>query len=58
MIDLIEVQQVRIFDRHHQQEIEFPEYAEVLDLEFEFAIVIGKSGIDIKVENARDYIYG
>ena len=42
----------------HKQEIEFPEYAEVLDLEFEFAIVIGKSGIDIKVENARDHIYG
>lgn len=42
----------------HRQEIEFPEYAEFLDLEFEFAIVIGKSGLNIKEDNAREHIYG
>jgi len=42
----------------HRQEIEFPEYAEFLDLEFEFAIVIGKSGLNIKEDNARQHIYG
>jgi 2-keto-4-pentenoate hydratase/2-oxohepta-3-ene-1,7-dioic acid hydratase in catechol pathway len=42
----------------HKQEIEFPEYAEHLDLEFEFAIVIGKGGANIKVDDARKHIYG
>ena len=42
----------------HKQVIEFPEYAEFLDLEFEFAIVIGKSGVNIKEDDARKHIYG
>jgi 2-keto-4-pentenoate hydratase/2-oxohepta-3-ene-1,7-dioic acid hydratase in catechol pathway len=42
----------------HRQDIEFPEYAEFLDLEFEFALIIGKSGINIKEDNARGHIYG
>lgn len=42
----------------HRQVIEFPEYAEFLDLEFEFAIVIGKSGVNIKEDDARNHIYG
>ena len=42
----------------HRQEIEFPEYAEFLDLEFEFALVIGKGGANIKEDNARQHIYG
>lgn len=42
----------------HKQVIEFPEYAEYLDLEFEFAIVLGKSGINIKEDSAREHIYG
>lgn len=42
----------------HNQVIEFPEYAEFLDLEFEFALVIGKSGVNIKEDDARKHIYG
>ncbi len=42
----------------HRQIIEFPEYAEFLDLEFEFALVIGKAGINIKEDDARKHIYG
>lgn len=42
----------------HKQTIEFPEYAEFLDLEFEFALVIGKSGLNIKEDDARKHIYG
>lgn len=42
----------------HRQEIEFPEYAEFLDLEFEFALVIGKTGVNIKEDDARSHIYG
>jgi 2-keto-4-pentenoate hydratase/2-oxohepta-3-ene-1,7-dioic acid hydratase in catechol pathway len=42
----------------HRQEIQFPEYAEYLDLEFEFAAIIGKPGVDIAVEQARDHIFG
>ncbi|MFM8254488.1 MAG: fumarylacetoacetate hydrolase family protein [Actinomycetota bacterium] len=42
----------------HRQEIEFPEYAEFLDLEFEFALVIGKAGVNIREDDARQHIYG
>ena len=42
----------------HKQEIEFPEYAEVLDLEFEFAAIIGKSGVDIPLDKATEHIFG
>lgn len=42
----------------HRQVIEFPEYAQYLDLEFEFALVIGKSGVNIKEDDARSHIYG
>jgi 2-keto-4-pentenoate hydratase/2-oxohepta-3-ene-1,7-dioic acid hydratase in catechol pathway len=35
-----------------------PEGADALDLEFELALVIGKSGSDIPKDRAMDYIYG
>jgi fumarylacetoacetate (FAA) hydrolase len=39
-------------------EIPYPHYTEALDYELEIAIVIGKSGRDIKPENALDHIFG
>lgn len=42
----------------HRQKIEFPEYAEFMDLEFEFAAIIGTSGVDIPVEKAKEHIFG
>jgi acylpyruvate hydrolase len=36
----------------------YPQKATRLDYEGELAVVIGKRGIDIKPENARDYIWG
>ena len=38
--------------------VRIPSYAEELDYEFEFAIVIGKSGVDIPVEEAMDHVFG
>ncbi len=40
------------------QDIEWPEYAAMMDYEMEFAAVIGKKGKNITSENARDYIFG
>ena len=42
----------------HNQEVKFPQYAEKLDLEFEFAAIIGKGGANISEGSARDHIYG
>ncbi|MEM3671247.1 MAG: fumarylacetoacetate hydrolase family protein [Thermoprotei archaeon] len=39
-------------------EIPYPRYTSKLDYELEVACVIGKKGIDIPVENAREYIAG
>jgi 2-keto-4-pentenoate hydratase/2-oxohepta-3-ene-1,7-dioic acid hydratase in catechol pathway len=42
----------------HGQEVKFPQYAENLDLEFEFAAIIGKGGVNISESSARSHIYG
>jgi len=42
----------------HNQEIKFPRYAQTLDLEFEFAAIIGKPGVNISEDSALDHIYG
>ena len=39
-------------------EIPFPHYTQALDFELEIAVIIGKAGINIKPENARDHIFG
>jgi 2-keto-4-pentenoate hydratase/2-oxohepta-3-ene-1,7-dioic acid hydratase in catechol pathway len=36
----------------------WPSYSEQLDYELEFAVCIGKYGVDIPVEKADDYIFG
>lgn len=42
----------------HRQDIAIPSYAADLDFEFEFAAVLGRSGIDIREEDALDYVFG
>lgn len=42
----------------HEQEIEFPVYAEQLDLEFEFAAILGRGGVNIPHEQADTHIFG
>jgi 2-keto-4-pentenoate hydratase/2-oxohepta-3-ene-1,7-dioic acid hydratase in catechol pathway len=42
----------------NNDEISLPDYAEVMDFEFEFAIILGKDGINISEENARKHIFG
>ncbi|MBC7589621.1 MAG: fumarylacetoacetate hydrolase family protein [Salinibacterium sp.] len=42
----------------HRQDIHFPSYADQLDLEFEFAAILGRDGTDIPEEDARDWIFG
>ena len=39
-------------------EIPCPPYTAALDYELEIAAVIGKAGMDIKIEEAEDYIFG
>ncbi len=41
-----------------EETVQWPAYTEKLDYELEFAIVIGKQGRDISVENASEYIAG
>ncbi len=36
----------------------FPEYTDKADYEVELAVIIGKDGIDIRKEDAEDYIFG
>ena len=38
--------------------IPYPPYTSQLDFELEIAVVIGKAGINIKAENAPEYIFG
>lgn len=38
--------------------IPYPSYSDALDYELEVACVIGKAGIDIRAEDAEDYIFG
>lgn len=42
----------------HGADVEWPNYANFLDIELEIAIIIGKQGKDISKEDAPDYIYG
>jgi 2-keto-4-pentenoate hydratase/2-oxohepta-3-ene-1,7-dioic acid hydratase in catechol pathway len=51
------------FTNHHsiygpEDEIKRPAGEEKLDIELEMAVIIGKKGKDIKVENADDHIFG
>ncbi|MFK7981131.1 MAG: fumarylacetoacetate hydrolase family protein [Saprospiraceae bacterium] len=51
------------FTNHHavfgpDDEIKRPAAETKMDLELEIAVVMGKKGNDIKVENANDYIFG
>src|SRR3990172_9176207 len=41
-----------------EDEIPFPHYTEALDYELEIAAVIGKAGMNIKSEEAGEYIFG
>jgi 2-keto-4-pentenoate hydratase/2-oxohepta-3-ene-1,7-dioic acid hydratase in catechol pathway len=42
----------------HGDDIAIPSYGEALDIEFELALVIGRSGIDIAPESALDHVFG
>jgi 2-keto-4-pentenoate hydratase/2-oxohepta-3-ene-1,7-dioic acid hydratase in catechol pathway len=42
----------------HGDDIAIPSYGEALDIEFELALVIGRTGIDIAPERARDHVFG
>ncbi|WNH12570.1 fumarylacetoacetate hydrolase family protein [Thalassobellus suaedae] len=51
------------FTNHHgvygpNDEIKRPEKETKLDIELEMAVIIGKKGKDIKIEDADDYIFG
>ncbi len=41
-----------------EEDIRWPNYAKLLDYELEMGIFIGRKGIDIPVENAREHIFG
>jgi len=45
-------------DFGHEDVIPYPSYTNALDYELEIAIVIGKSGINIKPEDAEQHIFG
>jgi fumarylacetoacetate (FAA) hydrolase len=42
----------------HDDEIPYPPYTKAMDYELEIAAVIGKAGINIKPEDAEQYIFG
>jgi len=42
----------------HEDLIPCPSYTQALDYELEIAVIIGKSGINIKPEDAEQYIFG
>jgi 2-keto-4-pentenoate hydratase/2-oxohepta-3-ene-1,7-dioic acid hydratase in catechol pathway len=42
----------------HEQDVAIPSYADRLDLEFEFAAIIGRAGVDIEEEDALSHIFG
>lgn len=42
----------------HDDEIPYPPYTKAMDYELEIAAVIGKAGINIKPEEAEQYIFG
>jgi len=41
-----------------EEDIRWPNYAKLLDYELEMGIFIGRKGIDILAENAREHIFG
>ena len=41
----------------HGQDVRWPAYSNHMDLELELAIVIGKGGSDIRIEDAPDHIF-
>lgn len=41
-----------------EEEVRWPGYTSLLDYELELAAVIGTGGVDIRVEQARDHIFG
>ena len=42
----------------HGADVQWPKYAEFLDIELELAIVVGKQGKDITLEEAPNHIFG
>jgi 2-keto-4-pentenoate hydratase/2-oxohepta-3-ene-1,7-dioic acid hydratase in catechol pathway len=42
----------------HGQDVAVPGYEDHLDLEFEFAAIIGRAGVDIAEDQAREHIFG
>jgi 2-keto-4-pentenoate hydratase/2-oxohepta-3-ene-1,7-dioic acid hydratase in catechol pathway len=42
----------------HDQDVAIPSYADRLDLEFEFAAIIGTAGVDIAEEDALAHVFG
>jgi fumarylacetoacetate (FAA) hydrolase len=42
----------------HEDVIPYPRYTDAMDYEMEIAAVIGKAGINIKPEDAEEYIFG
>jgi 2-keto-4-pentenoate hydratase/2-oxohepta-3-ene-1,7-dioic acid hydratase in catechol pathway len=42
----------------HEAEVTWPPYAELMDFECELACVIGRRGMNIPANEARDYIFG
>lgn len=42
----------------HGTDVQWPGYADFLDIELELAIVVGKTGKDITVESAPEHIFG
>ena len=42
----------------HDDDIAIPSYGEVLDIEFELAMVIGRGGINIAPEHALEHVFG
>jgi len=45
-------------DFGHDDEIPYPSYTNAMDFELEVAVIIGKSGINIKPEDAPKHIFG
>ena len=42
----------------HGQELDWPSYTEKLDYELEMALIVGKEGRDIPIEEAHEYVFG
>jgi len=42
----------------HEHDVIWPHYSNFMDFELEFGVYIGRTALDVKKENARDYIFG